>query len=266
MDGIIDRSDAVLIDRGDLSREVPLEYVPYYQKAIVRRANRWSRPVYVATNLLESMVTNRNPTIAEANDVANTLLDGSTGWCWRPRPPSAGTRWGSSKWSPVWYGHSSGPTWVRSWSGSNWPTSERHGRRQASAPMTVISGLAELMRASMPLRGNPMCLTPSAVSAWSLAAVPNPRSPTTVAGARPMSATTGCADGSSYGRVRWVACWSSWSATKPRSHRWHRSSRPASPASRPVRRQAGGPASGGRCVPPPAPPIGYAARSPRPGR
>ena len=79
MDGIIDRSDSVLIDRGDLSREVPLEHVPFYQKAIVRRANRWSRPVYVATNLLESMVTNRNPTIAEANDVANTLLDGVHG-------------------------------------------------------------------------------------------------------------------------------------------------------------------------------------------
>ena len=79
MDGIIDRSDAVLIDRGDLSREVPLEYVPFYQKAIARRANRWSRQVFVATNLLESMVTNRNPTIAEANDVANTLLDGVHG-------------------------------------------------------------------------------------------------------------------------------------------------------------------------------------------
>lgn len=79
MDGIIDRSDAVLIDRGDLSREVPLEYVPFYQKAIARRANRWSHPVFVATNLLESMVSNRNPTIAEANDVANTLLDGVHG-------------------------------------------------------------------------------------------------------------------------------------------------------------------------------------------
>lgn len=79
MDSIIDRSDAVLIDRGDLSKDVPLEYVPFYQKAIVRRANRWSRPVYVATNLLESMVTSRNPTIAEANDVANTLLDGVHG-------------------------------------------------------------------------------------------------------------------------------------------------------------------------------------------
>ena len=79
MDGIISASDSILIDRGDLSREVPLEYVPYYQKAIVRRANRWSRPVYVATNLLESMITNRRPTVAEANDIANTLLDGVHG-------------------------------------------------------------------------------------------------------------------------------------------------------------------------------------------
>ena len=78
-DEIIDASDAVLIDRGDLSREVPVEYVPYYQKAIVRQANRWNRPVYVATNLLESMVTKRQPTIAEMNDIANTLLDGVHG-------------------------------------------------------------------------------------------------------------------------------------------------------------------------------------------
>jgi pyruvate kinase len=78
-DEIIDASDAVLIDRGDLSREVPVEYVPYYQKAIVRQANRWNTPCYVATNLLESMVTNRKATIAEMNDIANTLLDGVHG-------------------------------------------------------------------------------------------------------------------------------------------------------------------------------------------
>ena len=78
-DQIIDTSDAVLIDRGDLSREIPVEYVPFYQKAIVREANRWNRPVYVATNLLESMVKNRQPTIAEMNDIANTLLDGVHG-------------------------------------------------------------------------------------------------------------------------------------------------------------------------------------------
>ena len=79
MDEIIEVSDSLIVDRGDLSHEIPLEYVPYYQKAIVRRANRWNRPVYVATNLLESMVTNRQPTVAEANDIANTLLDGVHG-------------------------------------------------------------------------------------------------------------------------------------------------------------------------------------------
>jgi len=79
MDAIIDAADAVLIDRGDLSREVPFELVPYVQKTIIRHANRWNRRVYVATNLLESMVTGRVPTIAEANDIANTLLDGVHG-------------------------------------------------------------------------------------------------------------------------------------------------------------------------------------------
>jgi len=79
MDGIIEASDGVLIDRGDLSREVPLEHVPYVQKAIVRRANRWHKPLFVATNLLESMVLSSNPTIAEVNDIANTLLDGAHG-------------------------------------------------------------------------------------------------------------------------------------------------------------------------------------------
>jgi pyruvate kinase len=79
VDAIVPAADAVLIDRGDLSREVPLEQIPYYQKAIVRRANRWHRPAYVATNLLESMVTQKLPTVAEANDIANSLLDGVHG-------------------------------------------------------------------------------------------------------------------------------------------------------------------------------------------
>ena len=56
-----------------------LEQIPYVQKAIVRRANRWHTPLYVATNLLESMVVYNRPTIAEMNDIANTLLDGAHG-------------------------------------------------------------------------------------------------------------------------------------------------------------------------------------------
>jgi pyruvate kinase len=76
---IANEADALLIDRGDLSREVPIEQVPLYQKHIIRRANAWSKPVFVATNLLESMVTNRTPTLAEANDIINTLVDGAHG-------------------------------------------------------------------------------------------------------------------------------------------------------------------------------------------
>ena len=72
-------ADSVLIDRGDLSREVRLEAIPLLQKAIIRKANALGIPVYVATNLLESMVTRRSPTRAEVNDVINTLMDGANG-------------------------------------------------------------------------------------------------------------------------------------------------------------------------------------------
>lgn len=76
---IAEEADRILIDRGDLSREVRLEAIPLLQKAIIRRANALGTPVYVATNLLESMVTRRAPTRAEVNDVINTLLDGADG-------------------------------------------------------------------------------------------------------------------------------------------------------------------------------------------
>jgi pyruvate kinase len=79
VDAITSAADAILIDRGDLSREVPIEHVPIYQKHIIRCANAWSTPVYVATNLLESMLVSRTPTLAEANDIINTLVDGAHG-------------------------------------------------------------------------------------------------------------------------------------------------------------------------------------------
>jgi pyruvate kinase len=72
-------ADGILIDRGDLSREVRLEAIPLLQKAIIHKANAIGIPVYVATNLLESMVARRAPTRAEVNDVMNTLLDGADG-------------------------------------------------------------------------------------------------------------------------------------------------------------------------------------------
>jgi pyruvate kinase len=72
-------SDALLIDRGDLSRQVNIERIPALQKDIIRHAKLVGRKIYVATNLLESMVTSPNPTRAEVNDVFNTLMDGADG-------------------------------------------------------------------------------------------------------------------------------------------------------------------------------------------
>lgn len=76
---ILRATDKILIDRGDLSREVRVEGIPMLQKEIIRRANVARVPVYVATNFLESMVRRRVPTRAEVNDVVNTLLDGANG-------------------------------------------------------------------------------------------------------------------------------------------------------------------------------------------
>lgn len=79
LDGIMAVSDAILIDRGDLSREVPIEHVPMYQKHIIQSASACHKPVFVATNMLDSMIENRRPTAAEANDIINTLVDGAQG-------------------------------------------------------------------------------------------------------------------------------------------------------------------------------------------
>ncbi len=72
-------SDAILIDRGDLSREFPVEHIPALQKQITVRSKAIACKVHVATNLLESMITASSPTRAEVNDVHNTLTDGVDG-------------------------------------------------------------------------------------------------------------------------------------------------------------------------------------------
>jgi ATP sulfurylase len=79
LESIAVKSDAVLIDRGDLSREIPIERIPSAQKYIIRTAKRLKRKVYVATNLLETMVSAPTPTRAEVNDIFNTLADGADG-------------------------------------------------------------------------------------------------------------------------------------------------------------------------------------------
>ncbi|CAN2040233.1 Pyruvate kinase [Candidatus Magnetomoraceae bacterium gMMP-15] len=76
---IIENTDAILIDRGDLSRQVPIEKIPFFQRRIVSLARSRGKKVFVATNLLETMVKTRQPTRAEVNDVVSTLNMGASG-------------------------------------------------------------------------------------------------------------------------------------------------------------------------------------------
>jgi pyruvate kinase len=74
---VIEASDAVLVARGDLAREVSIAEIPVLQKFLIERCNHMAKPVVTATQMLESMVANPEPTRAEASDVANAVLDGS---------------------------------------------------------------------------------------------------------------------------------------------------------------------------------------------